>query len=138
MKGKRNVGYGGLFSVFGLLALALATLFLAWPSGGASAAGEACDGTDRDHPAVAAFLNSPAVAKAIANRTSPNDKPSCIFVVKIGGSCGVAGCGTKYLVGQTFTSAGVNPQTRPVLAVTETSNRAKTASPAQLVRVVPE
>ncbi len=110
MNGRRNVGSGGILSVPGLLAMALATLFLAWPSGGAAAAGEACDEIDRDHPAVAAFLNSPAVAETIADRTSPNDQPSCIFVVKIGGSCGVAGCGTKYMVGQTFTSDGVNPQ----------------------------
>lgn len=117
----------------GLLGVAL----LAGAPGGGAVAAEVCPGTPADDPAVAAFLQSEAVAKAAAEQTAAGNKPGCIFAVAIGSSCGVAGCGTSYLVGQGFTSTGANPQTSSVLAQTEIMRPTGKARPARRVRIVP-
>lgn len=97
-----------------LVTISLLLLGLAAQNSSALAAGEAC-GRD-DDPVIVAFRESGLVRDEIAKYPSDEWEAGCVFVVGTGGSCGGAGCGSSFLIGQGFTSKGVNPQSVTVLA----------------------
>lgn len=106
-----------------LVTMSLLLLGLAAQSSSVLAAGEACGAAQNDDPVIAAFRESGAVRDKIARYPSEEWGASCIFSVRTGGSCGVSGCGSSFLIGQEFTSKGVNPQSVTVLVTAHSDPR---------------
>jgi uncharacterized protein YecT (DUF1311 family) len=82
----------------------------------ALAAGETCDPAIIDNSVIAAFCNSGAVRGEREKYPAEDWEAGPLHYVSLGGSCGVAGCSSSYLISQSFTTKGVNPQSAMIMA----------------------
>lgn len=88
---------------------------------------------------VAAYLASADVLQEFERLQAEGFAPGEIEMVNLGGGCGVAGCGSTFLVVRTFTRPGVNPQTPGVPAlVTVRHAPGGELGPVRLAEIVPK
>ena len=102
--------------------------------GTAHADSSSCEEKNSSHPAVEAFRTAPEISQERLQRIADSQQPSCVFLVKMGSACGVAGCTQDYLVGQRFTTKGVNPRSSSVMARVVTGPLV--TSPLRIGRVI--
>jgi hypothetical protein len=65
---------------------------------------------------VRAYKADPAVATEIESNLNDGYRDRDARAVVVSGSCGVAGCSVEFLVVHLFSTPGVNPQTKSILA----------------------
>lgn len=124
---------------FGLMTTGLLFLSLTAHVSSALAESKACDPARDDDPVIAAFRESEVVRDKIAKFPSEHWDTGCVFTIGIGSQCGVAGCSSSFLIGQGFTSKGVNPRSVTVLATAHSDPRdwSRISSP-RLVTLAPD